>query len=213
MSQASPQECLCLSFLISPPPGGGYGGAGWDQDRDIPLGGSWHSVPSKSSRLFHLIRPECSALPVGTEAERPTGGNNTAEQERDRLAGGWGQSQLCSLCPRASTSPPHFRAVAGWGAGEARGRQGAAPAGFPGVLLTTLAVVYLFIFRSLCDMSGCSSGRFFRLVFYRLWQGRARKEQWFQSPEVNHSWKNFWLNPFSSPKFHRNCSLGRTQPK
>lgn len=213
MSQASPQECLCLSFLISPPRGG-YGGAGWDQDRDIPLGGSWHSVPSKSSRLFHLIRPPSAQPSLWEQRQKDPQGETT---RLSRKGTGWlgagGSRSSAPFAPAPAPPPPHFRAVAGWGAGEARGRQGAAPAGFPGVLLTTLAVVYLFIFRSLCDMSGCSSGRFFRLVFYRLWQGRARKEQWFQSPEVNHSWKNFWLNPFSSPKFHRNCSLGRTQPK
>ena len=31
-----------------------------------------------------------------------------------------------------------------------------------------------------------------------------------QSPGVNHSWKNFWLN-LTSPEFHRKRSLGRAQ--
>lgn len=33
-----------------------------------------------------------------------------------------------------------------------------------------------------------------------------------QSPGVNNSWKNFWLN-LTSPAFHRKCSLGPAQPE
>lgn len=121
MSQASPQECLCLSFLISPP-GGGYGGAGWDQDRDIPLGGSWHSVPSKSSRLFHLIRPPSAQPSLWEQRQKDPQGETT---RLSRKGTGWlgagGSRSSAPFAPVPAPPPPIFAPSRGGG----RGRRGA----------------------------------------------------------------------------------------